>query len=172
MKKTLVAITMLLLTLMLLSTAPIAAVGSKPKEQANVELIGPDITSGVNTLDIRRAGRLVIVYGHADLVGIEWGDFQNGHELGIRIDKSGETEIIYRFDTKDFEGKEWSKYRLTGSGKWSDGSIPYGTIIVTEETFTIDEMFYERKGKKGAIGVTYVPVWSGSLSFTTTIDEI
>jgi len=202
MKKILLFAVMLLLLFTLLPIAPIAAPGPKPKERAEVTVSG-DITSDevTYTLDIRRAGRLVIVYGSADdltfndrgdretedwvKLGTEcsWDYFEGAglHEeggLGIRIDKSGETEIFYEFDrTVEVEGskKLWFKYQLTGSGIWSDESIPYGEITVTGETFTINEMFYERTSKKkgkGAIGVTYVPVWSGSLSFTITIDEI
>ena len=106
-KEVLFAIIMLLLTLTLLPTASVVAPGPKPKEQANVELTGPDIMSdGVETLDISRAGRRVIVGGPAALVGIEWDDFETGHQLGIRIDKrNGKTCIIYTFGTSDFEGK-------------------------------------------------------------------
>ena len=163
---------MLLLALTLLPTAPTVAKKPKPEEKAEVTVDG-EISTGAVTLDIRRAGRLVIVYGPAcmstDLAGTEWDDFEDGHQLGIRIYKSGETEIIYTFGTKDFEGKEYSKYRLMGPGIWSDESIPYGTVSVTEETFAIDEMSYERKGKKGAISVTYEEVWSGLLSFDISI---
>ena len=164
------SIIMLLLALTLLPTASIVAKGPKPEEKANVTVLGDISTIEEVTLNIRRAGRLVIVYGPADLEGITYGDFEDGRELGIRIDKgTGEVAIIYRFDIKDFEGKEWSKYQLTGTGIWSTGSIPIGTITVTDETFTIYEMFYERKGKKGATTVTYEEVWSGLLSFGISI---
>lgn len=174
-KIVLVSIVMSLLALTLLPTAPAVAKKPEPEEMVNVTVSGDVLTDGVVTLDIRRAGRLVIVYGPAcmstDLTGTGWDDFEDGHQLGIRIYKSGETEIIYTFGTSDFEGKGWPKYRLMGPGIWSDESIPYGTVSVTEETFTIEEMSYERKGKKGAIGVTYNKVWDDPLTFTITIEE-
>ena len=109
-------------------------------------------------------------------MGIELVDFEDGHELGIRIDKRiGVTAIIYRFGTKDFEGKPVSRYQLTGPGIWSGGSIPYGTVTVTEENFIIYEMFYERTSKKkgkGAIGGTYVVVGSARLSFNIDITPL
>lgn len=191
MKKVLLLSLALLLTLTLLPTASIAALGPKPKEWAKVEFIGLDITSEVTTLNIRRAGRLVIVYGPTDLTFVEtttglWynatldlnfaGLWKEG-KVGIRIDKgTGEADIIYNFDRYETDPyKGWFRYQLEGSGEWSGESIPYRDITVENGAFTIYEMFYEsasKKGKgKGATGVTYDPVWNGRLSFTITIDK-
>jgi len=180
-KKVLFVSLLFLLTLILLPTASVVAPGPEPKEQANVTVVGDISTNGVVTLNIRRAGKLVILYGPADLEGkefegIELGAFEDGHQLGIRIDKrTGVTEIIYNFGTKDFEGKTVSKYQLTGPGTWSDGSIPYGTVTVTEENFIIYEMSFEHASKKkgkGAIGGTYVEDGRATLSFKISITPL
>jgi hypothetical protein len=175
-KEELFAIIMLILTLTLLPTASVVAPGPTPKEKAEVTVYDDNIyTDGAVTLNVRRAGRLVIVYGLADLKGTVWDEFEDGHQLGIRIDKSGETEIIYTFGTELFEDEPCAKFQLEGFGTWSGKSVPYGTVTVTDKTFTIYELFYERTSKKngkGAIGVTYVEVGSGLLSFTVEIDSV
>jgi len=164
---------MLLLTLTLLPTAPIAAPGPKPKEKAEVRFNGPDITSEWLIWDVGYT-KLVIVYGDADLTFVNPEDFAGPQEGkgGVRINKrTGETEIIINFgkyETGPYKG--WPRYQLDGSGEWSGVSIPYGTITASDGSFTIYEMFYERKGK-GATGVEYVPVWDGLLSFTINIGE-
>ncbi len=68
----------------------------------------------------------------------------------------------------------WFKYQLEVPGTWSGESIPYGTIDVDGEAFTIYQMIYNsgsKKNGKGATGVTYEEVGSGSVSFNTIIDS-
>lgn len=145
------------------------------------------------TLDIRRSGRTVIVHsdycGPVDLTfegeaGGLWYvnedlDFvgDRAGKFGFHIDKrTEEAWIIHRFDKFEsgpYEG--WFRYQLEGFGvlsELSEGSIPYGTIAVEGETFTIYEMTYERTSKrngKGVTGVTYEDTWSGSLCFEIII---
>jgi hypothetical protein len=136
-------------------------------------------------LDVGLHGKLVIIYGDADLTFEEpptdlWEEFTGFHEgkLGIRIDKStGEVHVIYMFDEYeegDYVGAR--KYQLETYGTWSLGSIPYGTVEVDNKDFTIDQIVYQRTSKKkgkGAIGVTYKEVLTGGgLSFTITIEEL
>jgi len=186
MKRVLLLSLALLLTLMLLPTASIAAPGPKPKEWAKVEFIGHGITSEVTTLDIRRAGRLVIVYGPANLtfqvsmVGTdgtnftklsqEWAetyeDMPNYFgKLGLRIDKTTQKAgIIYgfgRYTEEDIDGIDERyvglfKYQLEGSEIWSGESIPYGTITVDAGDFTIKQMFYTSMSKGKAKSATGV----------------
>ncbi len=175
MKRVLLISFVLILTL--LPTTLIAALKPRPEEQAQVTVSG-DITSGELTLDVHRSGKLVVVVGSADFTfeGTLWGEYAGSQEgtLGIRIDKrTGEVDIIYsfaRYKTGDYEG--WFKYQLEVPGTWSSGSIPYGTIDVDGEAFTIYQMIYSsgsKKKGKGATIVTYEERWSGSVSFNIII---
>ena len=177
MKRVLLISLALILTQTLLLTTPIAAIKPKPEEKAQVTVSG-EITGSDLTLDVYRSGKLVVVVGPADFTFEETlGEFNGSQEgnLGIRIDKrTGEADIIYnfaRYETGDYEG--WFKYQLEGPGTWSSGSIPYGTIDVGGEAFTIYQMIYSsgstKKGK-GATMVTYEEVWSGSVSFNIFIE--
>ncbi len=180
MKRTLLISIALILTLTLLPTTPIAALKPKPEETAQVTFSG-DITSDVLTLDVYRSGKLVVVTGPADFTfEIDLGNFTGPQEgnLGIRIDKrTGEADIIYSFDRyKTGEVDEryvgWFKYQLEGPSTWSGENIPYGTIDVDGEAFTIYQMSYtsgSKKNGKGATLVTYAEVWSGSVSFNVVI---
>ena len=170
-KRSIVLLTLFFI-LALLPTTPIAAIKPRPEEQAQVTVSG-DITSVELTLDVYRSGKLVVVVGPADFTFVETlGDFTGSQEgnLGIRIDKrTGEADIIYsfaRYETGDYVG--WFKYQLEVPGTWSGESIPYGTIEVDDEAFTIYQMIYSsgsKKNGKGATRVTYEEVWSGSVSF-------
>ena len=182
MKRVLLISLALILTLTLLPTTPIAALKPKPEEKAQVTVIG-DITSDELTLDVYRNGKLVVLVGPADFTFKEkLGDFAGSQEgnLGIRIDKrTGEADIIYSFDryeTSEVDERYvgWFKYQLEGPGTWSGESIPYGTIDVDGEAFTIYQMIYKsgsKKNGKGATMVTYEEVWSGSVSFNIIIDS-
>jgi hypothetical protein len=118
-------------------------------------------------------------------VNLAFGETLGGYtgskegNLGIRIDKrTGEADIIYSFDRyKEGEVDEryvgWFKYQLEVPGTWSGESIPYGTIDVDGEAFTIYQMIYNsgsKKNGKGATIVTYEEVWSGSVSFNIFIE--
>ena len=177
MKRALLIPFALILTLTLLPTTLIAAIKPRPEEQAQVTVSG-NITSVELTLDVYRSGKLVVVDGSADLAfGETLGDFYGSKEgsLGIRIDKrTGEADIIYnfaRYETGDYVG--WFKYQLEVPGTWSGGSIPYGTIDVDCEAFTIYQMIYSsgsKKKGKGATMVTYEEVGSGSVSFNIILE--
>jgi len=176
MKRALLIPFALILTLTLLPTTLIAAIKPRPEEQAQVTVSG-NITSVELTLDVYRSGKLVVVDGSADFTFVKkLGDFYGSKKgsLGIRIDKrTGEADIIYnfaRYETGDYAG--WFKYQLEGPGTWSGGSIPYGTIDVDCEAFTIYQMIYSsgsKKKGKGATMVTYEERWSGSVSFNIII---
>ena len=180
MKRALLLSFVLILTL--LPTTPIAAPKPRPEEKAQVTVSG-NIENGALTLDVYRYGKLVVVTGPADFTFKETlEDFAGFHEgkVGIRIDtRTGEVDILYSFDRyKADEVDEryvgWFKYQLEVPGTWSGESIPYGTIEVEGEAFTIYKMIYtsgSKKNGKGATGVTYEEIGSGSVSFNTIIDS-
>jgi hypothetical protein len=182
MKRVLLISIALILTLTLLPTTPIAALKPKPEEKAQVTVNG-DIARIELTLDVYRSGKLVVLVGPANFTfEVNLGDFTSSQEgnLGIRIDKrTGEAEIIYSFDRYNASEVDaryvgWFKYQLEGPGTCSGESIPYGTIDVDGEFFTIYQMVYtsgSKKNGKGATHVTYEKVWSGSVSFNVTIDS-
>jgi hypothetical protein len=171
----------------MLPTASIVAVGAKPKEKADAQFIGPDITSSLlKDLDVY-IHKFVVLFGPAGLTfepnGGLWEEndhnFAGGHAgtLGIRIIKrTREAEIIYNFgEYEDGRYEGWPKYELKGLGKWSGERTPYETITVNDEEFTISQIFYESTSKKkgkGATSVEYIEVWRESLSFEITITPL
>ncbi len=180
MKRTLLISFVLILTL--LPTTLIAAPKPRPEEKAQVTVYD-DITIDELTLDIYRYGKLVVVVGYANFTFKETlgEDFNGFHEgkVGIRIDtRTGEVDILYSFDRYESGDQVderyvgWFKYQLEVPGTWSGESIPYGTVDVDGEAFTIYQMVYEsgsKKNGKGATGVSYEEVWSGSVSFNIFI---
>ena len=181
MKRVLLISFVLILTL--LPTTLIAAPKPRPEEKAQVTVSG-DIENGALTLDVYRYGKLVVVTGPADFtfketLGEDFAGFHEG-KVGIRIDtRTGEVDILYSFDryetTDEVDARYvgWFKYQLEVPGTWSGESIPYGNINVDNEAFTIYQMIYtsgSKKNGKGATGVTYEYVGSGSVSFEIIID--
>ena len=113
------------------------------------------------------------------VVGYDWNYFEDLSEnwlpyyedyfgrLYLRVFKNkGEATIKYRFGRiteGTYEG--WDKYHLEGTGTWSGGRIE-----VENESFTIYELSYTAKGKKGdKYKTTFDPHWTGLLSFTIEI---
>ena len=93
------------------------------------------------------------------------GDIENG-ALTLDVYRYGKLVVVT--GPADFTFKE-----TLGEGTWSDGSIPYGTIDVDDEAFTIYQMIYtsgSKKNGKGATSVTYEEVGGGSVSFNITIE--
>lgn len=94
-------------------------------------------------------------------------EFNYFGELYLRVLKNkGEVTIKYYFGkitSGDYAGNY--SYRLVGSGTWSGGRIE-----VENESFTIYELSYTAKGKKGdKYKTTFDPHWTGLLSFTIEI---
>lgn len=86
--------------------------------------------------------------------------------LGV-FRNNGEAMIKYyfgRITSGDYKGM--FRYRLAGSGEWSNAD---GIIRCVEESFTIYEISYKAKGKKG-FKTTFDPRWTGLLSFTIEIE--
>jgi hypothetical protein len=186
-KKVLFSI-LFLLIFILLPIIPIATAGSKPTGQANVELSG-DVESGEEILDVRRAGRTVIVHSDfrepvnlkfkADALKEKYGENHIG-KFGFHIDKRTEQAlIILRFDAYTLEDLEeygmsdrfegWPKYQLEKYGEWEGTSIPIGKIDASGD-FTVYRMHYTSNGKKkSAAGVEHVWDWSGTLTFEIII---
>ena len=92
-------------------------------------------------------------------------EFNYFGQLYLRVFKNkGEATIKYYFGkitSGDYEGEY--RYRLVGSGTWSGARIE-----VQNESFTIYELSYKAKGKKG-FKTTFDPRWTGLLSFTIEI---
>ena len=86
--------------------------------------------------------------------------------LYLRVFKNkGNAKIVYRFGRYEapLEFTDgYFRYRLEGSGAWSDG------LITADGSFTIYEISYKQKGKKG-LRETFDPLWTGPLSFTIEI---
>ena len=181
MKRVLLLSFVLILTL--LPTTLIAAPKPRPEEKAQVTVSG-DIENGTLTLDVYRYGKLVVVTGPANFtfketLGEDFAGFHEG-KVGIRIDtRAREVDILYSFDRYEADEVDeryvgWFKYQLEVPGTWSGESIPYGTIEVEGEAFTIYQMIYtsgSKKNGKGATGVTYEVFGSGSVSFEIFIES-
>lgn len=172
-RKVLFPIIILLLTLTLLSTAPIFAVGPPKKGEDKTVSFTGDLV-GEDTLTVDRKGGKLWVYGSIDLTFSSTFDgFVGAHGGGLRITiKDGEVTMYYDFDWEyNAEvGARVPLYHLEGSGTYS---YEDGTYTVDLEDAAIYEVVPVRKGKgkKGAIGLEFVgPVWGpATINFDMTI---
>jgi hypothetical protein len=199
MKRGAFFITLLLLSLLLLPILPITAPKPNPKESANVELVGPNITSPLMILDIdiQQGGKTVIVHpADQQYVDLTFNDqdlwyvnselnFAGDQEgkLAFRIDQNTySANVVFNFGRYTEQDVEngividryvgWTKYQLVGNGQWTGENIPYGSVSITDKEFNIYQIYYTPSGKgKGnsATGGSYAKVWSESLSFDIII---
>ena len=141
--------------LLITSTLFVTVTAKKPQPETTYTVVFTDDIFGSNELLCRDRGNNLDLYGKADLNFINTGSWNGPHYGNLRIFIVKETnevvDLIYDFDTQEFNGKNYPKYHLRGPN--SDG------------TYDISDIVIERKGKKGALSLYYVYITSLSLEF-------